>query len=549
LSFRPLKRLGAVTVLVGTLALAAGATPAQAITCDHVASPDGSDTAAGTYSSPFKTVARLIDSLSAGQTGCLRGGTYTQSEVRFRRAGASGAPITLTSYPGERATLKGGYVYVMNGADYVTISNLNIDATASTTQNAVQILARDTILEDSDITNGNVRVCIILGSNSGYGQSVRTVIRRNRIHHCGDPAAGNQHHAIYFENTIDAYVADNIFWATSAFAIHLYPNAQHSLIEHNVIVDNGRGVTFSGDSTRASNNNEVRYNIIASETLDYAVTSWWGGPVGTGNTAHDNCLYSNPMGDFNGGTGYTRYANAHADPMFVNASAHDYRLSTSSTCLAVVGYDTAAKLAGASSSPSSPPPPADVEPPVVGFKTLASGQTVKGALSEVAGNCEVTATDASGVAKVAFYLDGAPLNTELYAPYACSWDTTTAVDGRHVLKAVAVDQAGNAASASVDVVVANGVVNAAPTVKVTSPASGSTFAKGVTVAATASDDKGVAWVEFSIDGVVKAKDTTAPYSYAWSPSRKVRIGTHTFKATAYDAEGLSASSTVTATGQ
>ena len=332
-------------LLAGVLALGVAPAPAHALTCDRVASPTGSDAAAGTLASPFRTAQRLSDSMAPGRTGCLRAGSYSQAELRFRHAGSRGAPITFTSYPGERATLKGGFVYVPSGSDHVTISNVDIDAAAAR-QVAVQIMAADVILQDSDITNRNTRVCVILGSNAGYGKSVRTTIRRNRIHNCGDPAAGNQHHAVYFENSVDAKVVDNLFWATSAFAIHLYPNAQRTLVAHNVIDTNGRGIIFAGDKSRASSNNTVAYNLITADSLDYAVTAWWGGPVGSGNTAHDNCLYRNTIGNVGARKGFTAARNTVADPRYRDAAAHDYRLARGSRCLAVVGYDTAAKLAG-----------------------------------------------------------------------------------------------------------------------------------------------------------------------------------------------------------
>jgi hypothetical protein len=320
------------------------------VACDRVASTTGSDSNAGTEASPYRTAQQLVDSLSPGMTGCLRGGVYTYSEIRFRRAGTRTARITLTSYPGERATLRNGYIYVPNGSDFVTLSRLNVDVPVpATTQNTIQIMAADTVVEDSDITNNHSRQCLILGNNGGLGQSVRTIIRRNRIHDCGDPAHGNQEHAIYFENTVDARVHDNVFWGAAAYAIHLYPNAQHSLVEHNVIADNGRAVTFSGDGSKASNNNEVRFNLITDTTLDYGVTSWWGNPtgaIGAGNAAHHNCLIRNANGDFGGVGGYTHAANKQADPMYVDRAAHDYRMGKGSPCLPVVRYDTAAKLGG-----------------------------------------------------------------------------------------------------------------------------------------------------------------------------------------------------------
>src|SRR5439155_694622 len=60
---------------------------------------------------------------------------------------------------------------------------------------------------------------------------------------------------------------------------------------------------------------------------------------------------------------------------------------------------------------------------------------------------------------VQFTLDGTPLGAErTSAPYAVSWDTTTASNGSHTLRAIARDAAGNQTpSAGVPVTVSNSV--------------------------------------------------------------------------------------------
>jgi hypothetical protein len=52
----------------------------ETIKCDRYAAVDGSDDAEGTKAAPFNTVQRLVNSLSAGQVGCLRGGVYTDPD-------------------------------------------------------------------------------------------------------------------------------------------------------------------------------------------------------------------------------------------------------------------------------------------------------------------------------------------------------------------------------------------------------------------------------------------------------------------------------------
>jgi hypothetical protein len=314
------------------LATAAMGQPAPAATCDHVAG-DGEQDA----------VQRLVDSLAPGQTGCLRGGTYTQDVVRFHHGGQAGAPIRLTSYPGERARLVGGLVYVPHGNDHVIVSDVDIDGSASD-EITVQIMAADTTFERVGVTNDRRGSCMILGSNSGYGQAERTIVRDSRFHDCGDPADGDQDHAIYLENVDGAQIADNVFWNTSGWAIHLYPNARNTTVAHNVIDGNGRGVIFGGDARLASSQNVVEQNLITNSTADYNVQSYWAGPIGTGNVVRDNCLYNGKLGNVGAQDGFTASANTVADPRYVDRERRDYRLQPDSPCLSVVGYDTASRL-------------------------------------------------------------------------------------------------------------------------------------------------------------------------------------------------------------
>ncbi len=73
----------------------------------------------------------------------------------------------------------------------------------------------------------------------------------------------------------------------------------------------------------------------------------------------------------------------------------------------------------------------------------------------------------------------------------------------------------------------------APTVSISSPASGSTVSASVAVNAAASDNVAVARVDFLVDGNVKASDSTAPYSFNLDTTT-LSNGNHTISANAYD---------------
>jgi hypothetical protein len=75
---------------------------------NYYASPAGSDSNAGTLAAPFASLAKLCQSLSAGQTGMMRGGLYTGQSVTSCAQGSSGSPITIANYPGETPVISAG---------------------------------------------------------------------------------------------------------------------------------------------------------------------------------------------------------------------------------------------------------------------------------------------------------------------------------------------------------------------------------------------------------------------------------------------------------
>jgi hypothetical protein len=81
-----------------------------------------------------------------------------------------------------------------------------------------------------------------------------------------------------------------------------------------------------------------------------------------------------------------------------------------------------------------------------------------------------------------------------------------------------------------------------PTVAVTAPVAGNTAKSTVTISASASDNVGVAGVQFQLDGVkLGAEVTTQPYTVAWNTTAAAD-GTHVLTAVARDAAGNLATS-------
>ncbi len=68
----------------------------------------GDDAGDGTLGRPWRSVGHGLAQLAAGETLCLRGGTYYE-RVRISLVGTDAAPIVVRGYPGETAVLDAGY--------------------------------------------------------------------------------------------------------------------------------------------------------------------------------------------------------------------------------------------------------------------------------------------------------------------------------------------------------------------------------------------------------------------------------------------------------
>jgi parallel beta-helix repeat protein len=313
--------------------------------------------------SPYRTATKLANSLSPGDVGCLRAGTYLE-DVRMGRGGTAAAPVTLTSFPGERAKVVGRF-YVPKGSDYVTVSNLDLNGTPKLGTNpdndpSPTINAENVTFTGNDVTNDHNAICFLLGNS--WGAVKNTVIQGNRIHDCGRLPAENHAHGIYIELSTDAKILDNVIYDNADRGVQLYHDAQGTLIQGNVIDGNGEGVIFSGDYGYASSNNVVEDNIISNSKIRANVESWWpsGNPVGQGNVVRNNCIgggaYDNGDGGIAEQIGFKVENNnvITKNPQFVDRAGKDFRLQAGSPCAGIANGATGSAGTRDSGSPTPP---------------------------------------------------------------------------------------------------------------------------------------------------------------------------------------------------
>jgi hypothetical protein len=221
----------------------------------------------------------------------------------------------------------------------------------------------------------------------------------------------------------------------------------------------------------------------------------------------------------------------------------DQRKRRQKSCRRSLGilFAAAGILAFASADAAKPASkgPQDHSPPAVTMTAPAAGSTVAGAVS-----VKVTATDNIGIARVDLLANGVKVASATVAPYAFSWDSTKVPNGGATLSATAYDSAGNSASASESVTVANNTQP--PTVAISSPASGSTVKGTVAVNVSASSSVGVSRVDLKANGTLVGSATIAPFAFSWDTT-KVPDGSVILSASAYNTAGASATASVNET--
>jgi Right handed beta helix region len=307
--------------------------------CDRFAAPAGSDvTGAGTRPRPYRTASKLVASLGAGETGCFRSGEYSFPVLELDTP-----EVTLAPFGDEQVTLEGD-IKLLPGASGAVIEGMSLNGATGRNTIGPRIYADEVVLRDNVITNEHTGICVQVSDYFDHPPPRGVVIEENRIHDCGRLPPTNHDHGVYLAETREAIVRDNWIHDNADLGIHMYPDAQGSLITGNVIDSNGQGIVFAGDGEDVSSNNLVTGNVISNSVVRWNVYSGAQGPVGTGNVLRGNCLFASnpdPFFNSNGGvetpsTNFAARNNTTGDPMFVDREEGDLRVGVESSCADVL---------------------------------------------------------------------------------------------------------------------------------------------------------------------------------------------------------------------
>ncbi len=242
-------------------------------------------------------LAAFAASLRPGETGCLTGTVAADNTDLRALGGEPGRPVTITSAPGGIATIRGRIVLHEDVHDLV-LRDLRFDGRSTRSGSRSLQLDGDRItLALVDVTNEHSDgSCIGIGHlGEGGGLAEDVTIERSRIHDCGALPPTNLDHGIYVEHARRTTIRESWIDGNASRGIQLYPDADETLVERNVLRGNGEGIIVSGANGLRSERNAIEGNVLAGARVEdrYLLESGFeeGAPPSSGATVfRDNCV-------------------------------------------------------------------------------------------------------------------------------------------------------------------------------------------------------------------------------------------------------------------
>src|SRR5713101_8814116 len=257
-------------------------------TTDLYVSTTGSDSNAGTQTSPFKTILAASLAAQPGTTVHVAPGTY-DGGFTTTTSGTAASPIHYVSdtpggakiVPGLNSTYDMGWD---NRGAYVAIDGFEVDGTNNSgTQWRLGIYTTGSysVIEHNNVHNiaGSITSSGGAGieGDSYYGGSHIDLIG-NVVHDIGPTSGGNTIQGIY-ENA-SGNVTNNLEYRAAGWGIALWHDANHVNIVNNTVLNNSSGgiTVVGGDLINTAPTDDytvVANNIVANNRIgidEYGVT-------------------------------------------------------------------------------------------------------------------------------------------------------------------------------------------------------------------------------------------------------------------------------------
>jgi Right handed beta helix region len=315
----------------------------------YYVAPTGSNSHPGTEKQPWQTVAHAVNTMVAGDTTYVRGGTYNEGVISFKQSGTAAAPIKLLNFPGEAPRIhcidhsRIHRINIFNGngsrfpIGWITIEGFEIEHCYNGIKwyNLHDSVIRRNWIHDARDGSG------IVGAGS-----LRVVLDRNVFsHNAITDTTGTGGHGIYINGSY-VTVTNNIFYDNRGYNIQLngsssaaYDSAKYATAEfansNNWVIANNTiayARQFSGLVIWGTycNNTLVENNIFYENSIEGVFPNGinFVSTKCTGNIIRNNLHHASGSGGtaFLGigateGLNYTQSGNISGNPLFVNAPA------------------------------------------------------------------------------------------------------------------------------------------------------------------------------------------------------------------------------------
>lgn len=364
----------------GICALFLFSSPITALSASYYVATNGSDSAPGTLSAPFKSFAQGVGVLQPGDSLIIREGIWTE-QIRLAPLKKTGTPenyITIAGYPGETVIIRyadltengNGPINARGNRGYFVFENLVLDGINSTNGTGWQI--RDGnhhfILRNLEIKNFKYNGLYI----SAHDVQVTNCKIHDQVSVSGLP--GERWYGIYFHDGLNGLIEGNDIYNNPGGGIQAYPGVISNLIMrsntihhnnylltspiegilvfqggnnrvtgvqiyNNLIYLNGDKQPYPGKSGGIRVSNGASSTKIWNNTI-YGNKGWGiniqngaGGPP-EGTVVQNNIIFENTAGQIvNAGSDSTLTHNLTTDPKFVKVEASDFRLQERSPAI------------------------------------------------------------------------------------------------------------------------------------------------------------------------------------------------------------------------
>jgi len=352
-----------VVLILSSTLLCFGTVMAHAAT--YYVSTTGNDSNSGTEGQPLRTIVKGMSVIKAGDTLYIRGGKYAEridSNVLKIPIGNSwsDAPV-ISGYPGERVTLSPGSSEIINlphaYIQYMKFENLVLDgqSTSNETISVGSSGAHHIQFKNVEVKNAGHH-----GVTFHYPGHHLSFLGGS-VHHIGNPSLyprpANKNYGFYVE-TSDCVIDGSEIYNTNDYGIHNYTgfistdnNIYRRLrIHHTALLDQSMaGILLSkGTNIRVYNNllysnvgHGIQIMASASRAQVYNNTVYGGSQTGiqiqpsvVEATVVNNISYGNAIKQISdSGTGTILRKNITTDPRFMNPTAFDFGLQSSSPAI------------------------------------------------------------------------------------------------------------------------------------------------------------------------------------------------------------------------